>query len=167
MTKRKVISAQLYIYLGTCITSGQKMKVLLLAQHSSAVTFHQRGVISGWDENERRKKKIICFLGWHREGFNTFFSFKTKTEQLHGSFATVGIRSLFQWELQIMRVNFREKSIPDSVPVTAEGKSSYFNKQRNKTPVLKYLPRSQHSHWSHYSEWHKIFLSIALHCSSM
>lgn len=119
----------------------------------------------GW--KWKKKKKIICFLGWHREGFNTFFSFKTKTEQLHGSFATVGIRSLFQWELQIMRVNFREKSIPDSVPVTAEGKSSYFNKQRNKTPVLKYLPRSQHSHWSHYSEWHKIFLSIALHCSSM
>lgn len=117
----------------------------------------------GW---KWKKKKIICFLGWHREGFNTFFSFKTKTEQLHGSLAVVGIRFLFQWELQTMCVNFTETSIPASVPVTAEGKSSHFNKQQ-KTPVLKYLPRSQHSHWSHYSEWHKIFLSIALHCSSV
>lgn len=63
MTKRKVISAQLFIYLGTCITSGQKMKVLLLAQHPSAMTFHQRGVISGWDENERKRKSFAFWDG--------------------------------------------------------------------------------------------------------
>lgn len=39
--KKKVICAQLFIYLGICINSGQKMKVLLLAQHSSAMTFYQ------------------------------------------------------------------------------------------------------------------------------
>lgn len=34
------------------------MKTLLLAQHSSAMTFHQREVISGWDENEIGKKML-------------------------------------------------------------------------------------------------------------
>lgn len=78
MTKRKVISAQLYIYLGTCITSGQKMKVLLLAQHSSAVTFHQRGVISGWDENERRKKKSFAFWDGTEKGLTPSSALRQK-----------------------------------------------------------------------------------------
>lgn len=37
------------------------MKMLLLAQQSSAMTFHQREVTSGWDENERGKKKRFLF----------------------------------------------------------------------------------------------------------
>lgn len=51
------------------------MKTLLLAQHSSARTFHQREVKSGWDENEIGKKNAY-FLEWHRKAFNTFFSLR-------------------------------------------------------------------------------------------
>lgn len=47
--RKKIICVQLYFDL--CINSGLKMKMLLLAQHSNAMTFHQREVISGWDEN--------------------------------------------------------------------------------------------------------------------
>lgn len=75
-----------------------------------------------------------------------------------------------------MCVNIREMCIipkPDSTPVTVEGKSSHCNNSRwNKTLLLECLPRDQHCQWSHQNglyegEWHKIFLSIALHCSSM
>jgi len=37
------------------------MKMLLLAQNSSAMTFHQREVISGLDENEIRRNKCLLF----------------------------------------------------------------------------------------------------------
>lgn len=37
------------------------MKMLLLAQHYSAMTFYQREVISDCDENERGKKNGLLF----------------------------------------------------------------------------------------------------------
>lgn len=47
----------------------------------------------------KKEKKMLTFLEWHREGFNTFFSLlKIKTEQQHVFrrilFAVVEIRPL-------------------------------------------------------------------------